>query len=92
MNEIKETLPTAKEMIPLLVQALEQNGGRATVRQLEELVAKLLRLSPQQLAIGHDKSRSEFQYRLGWTRTYAKKQGLALSIARNQWALPGFNG
>lgn len=87
MSDNRDGLPTAKEMIPALVLALKNFGGRATVRQLEQQVATQLNIAANLLAIPHDKSRSEFQYRLGWTRTYAKKQGIVTSSTRNQWEL-----
>lgn len=86
MNDNK-ALPTAKQMIPNLLGALRSCGGAATVRELEMTVARDLQLSPDQLAIPHDKSRTEFQYRLAWSRSYAKKDGLVTSARRNHWEL-----
>lgn len=80
-------LPTAREMIPELLNVLREMGGSATVREIEAAVAKNLGLTPEQLGSPHDKSRSEFQYRLGWTRSYAKKAGLLTSSQRNHWSL-----
>jgi len=80
-------LPRAREMIAALVDALRELGGSAVVSDLEKAVARRLQLSPEQLGLPHDKSRSEFQYRLGWTRTYAKKDGLVVSSRRNHWSL-----
>lgn len=81
-------LPKAKEMTPVLLEALQDLGGTATVRELEDAVAKKLQLTTEQLAIIHDRSRSEYQYRLAWTRSYAKKAGLIVSTQRNHWSLP----
>lgn len=83
----KDTLPTARQMVPSLLKALKENGGVATVRELEGLVARDLGLTSEQLEIGHDKSRSEFQYRFAWSRTYAKRDGLVTSERRNRWEL-----
>ena len=74
-------------MIPALTEALESLGGQASVRDLEKAVAQRLGLTPEELAVTHDKSRTEFQYRFAWSRSYAKKQGLVTSPARNTWAL-----
>ena len=83
-------LPTAREMIPTFMRVLEALGREANVRELEELVARELGLTTDQLALGHDVSRTEFQYRLAWSRSYAKKQGLVVSPKRNRWSLaPG---
>ena len=80
-------LPRAREMVTSLVDALRELGGTASVADIEQMVARRLNLSPEQLGLPHDKSRSEFQYRLGWTRTYAKKDGLVVSSRRNHWSL-----
>jgi len=80
-------LPRAREMVTSLVDALRELGGTASVADIEQTVARRLKLSPEQLGLPHDKSRSEFQYRLGWTRTYAKKDGLVVSSRRNHWSL-----
>lgn len=80
-------LPRAREMVTSLVDALRDLGGTASVADIEQTVARRLNLSPEQLGLPHDKSRSEFQYRLGWTRTYAKKDGLVVSSRRNHWSL-----
>jgi len=74
-------------MVTSLVDALRELGGTASVADIEQTVARRLNLSPEQLGLPHDKSRSEFQYRLGWTRTYAKKDGLVVSSRRNHWSL-----
>lgn len=72
-------------MVPVLVRALEGIGREARVHELEDIVAREMNLSSDQLSIGHDKSRTEFQYRLAWARTYAKKDGLVDSPGRNRW-------
>jgi len=81
-------LPTAKEMTTALMESIRNLGGRASVKELEHEVSKRLQLSAEQLAVPHDKSRTEFQYRLAWTRSYAKKAGLLVSTERNRWSLP----
>lgn len=81
-------LPTAREMVPVLLRVLVELGGSATVRDIESAVAAELALTAEQLSITHDKSRSEFQYRLAWTRSYAKKDGQVVSTKRNHWSLP----
>lgn len=78
-------LPSAREMIPALVAVLMNHEGVLSVREIERQVALKLGLQESQLQIAHDKSRTEFQYRLAWTRSYAKKEGLAFSPSRNCW-------
>ncbi len=83
MNSQK--LPTAKEMIPVLVEVLKQANHECNTRELEQMVSDRLALSSSQLLAQHDRSRTEFQYRLGWTRTYAKRQGQITSTRRGIW-------
>lgn len=80
-------LPSAKEMITPLIQVLSSSNRDLSVKEIEESVSKLLKLSSEQLSIPHDKSRTEFQYRLAWTRSYAKKQGLVISPRKKIWGL-----
>lgn len=82
-----QVLPKKREMVSLLVDAHRELGGTAAAADTEQTVARRFNLSPELLALRHDKSRSEFQYRLGWTRTYAKKDGLVASSRRNHWSL-----
>ena len=84
---IKDTLPSARQMVPALIEALAELGLEAAVRELEEIVARKLALTADQLGVVHDKSRSEFQYRFAWSRTYAKREGLVTSERRNRWEL-----
>jgi len=81
----KGSLPSSRQLVVTVVQALREFGREAHVREIEDQVANMLNLTFEQLAEPHDKSRSEFQYRLGWARTYAKRDGLIISVARNRW-------
>lgn len=76
-------LPTAVEMVPVLVEVLKMLGRECEVRELERMVSSKLLLTSEQLAVPHDRSRSEFQYRLGWARTYAKRDNKIVSPRRN---------
>lgn len=80
-------LPKARDMVVTLVKVLSIHDGEMTVRELEDQVAKMLDLDEHQLSARHDKSRSEFQYRFAWTRTYAKKDGLVTSPSKGKWSL-----
>ena len=81
-------LPTAKQMISSLVDVLSISSTELNVQQIEVAISELLDLSEEQLSIRHDNSRSEFQYRLAWTRSYAKKQGLVISPRKKYWTVP----
>lgn len=67
---------------------MKQRGGSATIEELEEDVAKIMKLAEPVLAIPHKTgTRSQFQYELAWVRTYLKKAGLADNSARGVWSL-----
>jgi restriction system protein len=84
----KADLPSFDKYFPPMVQALKDRGGSATIEELEEDVAKLMKLPESVLAVPHKTgTRSQFQYELAWVRTYLKKAGLAENSARGVWAL-----
>ena len=67
---------------------MKQRGGSATIEELEEDVAKIMKLPEPVLSIPHKNgTRSQFQYELAWVRTYLKKAGLADNSARGVWSL-----
>lgn len=84
----KSDLPSFEKYFPPTVKSMKQRGGSATIEELEEDVAKIMKLPEPILAIPHKTgTRSEFQYELAWVRTYLKKAGLAENSARGVWSL-----
>jgi restriction system protein len=84
----KSDLPSFDQYFAPTVESLKRRGGSATIEELEEDVAGLLKLSDEILAVPHkDGSRSQFQYELAWVRTYLKKAGLAENSERGVWSL-----
>lgn len=76
-------------MAPLF-QALKELGGSASIAETEDKVAELLSLPDHILEQLHNPEKSnqtEFQYRLGWARTYLKKQGFIENSSRGIWAI-----
>lgn len=56
------------------ILAIREKGGSASIEEIEDGVSRLMNLSDEVLAAPHTKgSRTEFQYRLAWVRTYLKK-------------------
>ncbi len=84
-------LPSAKDMISTLIDVLKTSPNELSVRQIEDAVSKALNLTDEQLSLPHNQSRSEFQYRLAWSRSYAKKQGLVISPRKKFWAIANLN-
>jgi hypothetical protein len=84
----KKDLPSYDKYFPFVVEALKRRGGSATIEEIEEDVAALMKLPEEILAIPHkNSSHSQFAYELAWVRTYLKKAGIAENSARGVWAL-----
>ena len=84
----KKDLPSYDKYFPFVVEAMKARGGSATIEEMEEDVAALMKLPEDLLAIPHkNSSRSQFAYELAWVRTYLKKAGMAENSARGVWAL-----
>lgn len=71
---------------PLLV-ALHNLGSSASIAELEQSVAQILKLTEADLEKPHDGNRTKFSYNLAWARTYLKRFGLIENSARGVWAL-----
>ncbi|MEA2008617.1 MAG: winged helix-turn-helix domain-containing protein, partial [Chloroflexota bacterium] len=88
MNKI--SIPTYKTMMNPTLQALRDLGGSATIKELYNQVAEIMKLSDEQLEVIHNPeqgSRSKIEYNLAWTRSYLKKYGLLENSSRGVWAL-----
>jgi restriction system protein len=73
------------------IRAIREHGGSASIEEIEERVARLLSLSDEILAVAHTQgTRTEFQYRLAWVRTYLKKIGALENSERGVWALTDY--
>jgi restriction system protein len=84
----KKDLPSYDKYFPFVVEAMKARGGSATIEEMEEDVAALMKLPEDLLAVPHkNSSRSQFAYELAWVRTYLKKAGMAENSARGVWAL-----
>jgi restriction system protein len=84
----KKDLPSFDKYYPFVVEAMKARGGSATIEEMEEDVAALMKLPEDLLAIPHkNSSRSQFAYELAWVRTYLKKAGMAENSARGVWSL-----
>jgi hypothetical protein len=90
VEDLKNTIPSYWEYIPVTVEVLRKRGGSATVSELVAEVPAHMRLTPEQQAVPHDPAvpgRSEVGYRLAWTGTYLRKAGLIESPSRGVWSL-----
>lgn len=62
-------------------------GGSASVSELEDKVAEILKLSESDIKQIHRGTQTALSYRLAWARTYLKNYGLLENSARGVWAL-----
>jgi restriction system protein len=80
------SLPRAVEMIQPVVGVLRDGARPMAPREIDEALAKVLRLSPEALAVPHGtSSRTEFQYRSAWARSNAKRKGLLYLTDEGKW-------
>jgi hypothetical protein len=73
--------------MPVVVECIKTLGGRANIKQIEELVAKTLNLDEAAISKKRIGNRTEFAYRLSWARTAAKSKGLILKEANGFWSI-----
>jgi restriction system protein len=73
------------------ISSLRERGGSASIEEIEDDVSRILALSESALAAPHTKgTRTEFQYRLAWVRTYLKKVGAVENSERSIWSLTDY--
>ena len=83
----KADLPSSKKLIWPVIQALKKSSGPIQKSVIDAQLIEILGLSQDLIAIRHDNSRAEYQYRSAWALSYGKKAGYFENPARNQWAL-----
>ncbi len=81
------SIPKFEDLLNPALKAVHKLGGSASVSEMEEEVAKTLNLSDRQVNEIHRGNRTEFGYRLAWSRYYLKKFGLFENSIRGIWAL-----
>lgn len=88
-NENKTEIPGFEQTIKPILMALQENGGKATIAELDEATIRIMNLTEEVKAIMHKGSnrQSEIEYRIAWGRTYLKKYGLITNVSRGVWEL-----
>jgi restriction system protein len=69
------------------LKALQNLGGSGSVREIEEQVSDILKLSEDEINDIHRESTTKLTYRLAWARNYLKRYGLLENSSRGVWAL-----
>ena len=80
-------VPKYDDLFNPLLSALHELGSSASISELEQAVARILKLSESDLEVPHDGNRTKFSYNLAWARTYLKRFGLIENSSRGVWAL-----
>lgn len=80
-------VPKYDDLFNPLLTALHELGSSASISELEEKIAAILKLSEADLEEPHDGNRTKFSYNLAWARTYLKRFGLLENSSRGVWAL-----
>ena len=69
------------------MQALKRSSAPTQKSLIDAQLIEILGLSHDLIALRHDNSRAEYQYRSAWALSYGKKAGYFENPVRNQWAL-----
>lgn len=80
-------IPKYHELFNPLLHALRELGGSASIQEQEETVARILKLSEEEVSQIHRGNRTKFSYNLAWARTYLKRYGVLENSDRGVWAL-----
>ena len=89
MTELtKEDLPAYEEFFVDVMQAIKDLGGSGTNQEIYAKVVELRNISDEELNVLHNEGpMTEIEYRLRWTQTYLKKDGLIENASRGVWSL-----
>lgn len=87
-NENKVEVPGFEQTIKPILTALQENGGKASIAELDQTAIRIMNLPEDVIKIMHkdSKKQSEIEYRMAWGRTYLKKYGLITNVSRGIWA------
>ena len=80
-------LPTSPELSASLLKVLAKNPNGLTVREIDAAVLQDLGISSELASQIRSGNRTEFQYRMAWCRTKAKKALLIERISPSSWKL-----
>lgn len=95
LNSVSEvttdiSIPTLDKLMNPLLQELQRSGGSGTNEEINEGVAKQLRLTENELKLLHTPGKgrqTEFEYRLSLARRYLKAYGLLENPKVKLWTL-----
>jgi len=71
-------VPKRNVLLTLIIEVLSDVSKPISSRQIDELVAKELKLDEKTLKEPHSGKRTRFQYEMAWARSEGRKKGLLL--------------
>lgn len=80
-------LPASPQLSDSLLKVLARSPKGLTVREIDSAVMEDLRINPEIASQIRTGNRTEFQYRMAWCRTKAKKANLIERIGPSTWKL-----
>lgn len=81
-------MPKFENLLWFTLQALDNLGGSASVREIEEEAISLARLSEAQQGVLHKGGpQTQIAYQLGWARSYLKAAGAVENSSRAVWSI-----
>ena len=84
------TIPVYQDLMNPCLEVLRNHERPLTIAELNDAVAKHMRLGADVLAIFHNENKNgqqEVFYRLAWARSYLKKMGLLTNPSRGYWSI-----
>ena len=89
MSEVR--VPRAVDLMYPTLAAIDQLGGSATNRQLEERVPRIAGVTERQMSVilqqGNHQGRERVFYNMDWARTILKKAGAIDNRIRSVWSI-----
>jgi restriction endonuclease Mrr len=79
--------PSSKVLLSELLKVLQDANEPLSGKDIDDLVAKRLNVSPEAIRAIRSGSRTEFSYRLAWERTHAKQKGLIARVPGRKWVI-----
>ena len=84
---MSNNFPSNEKLTSALLRSLKDLGGKGSVTDIDAKVAEILDLPAELTKVLRTGNRTEFQYRMAWVRTRAKKNGLIERVETKIWAL-----
>lgn len=83
-----DIVPKYDELFSSAIKALKELGGSGTNREIYEKITEIENFSDEVLdVLHHEGPMTQLEYRLRWTQSYLKKDGMLSNTSRGVWAL-----